>query len=301
MEIENPLLSIAIPTFNCAHFLPEAVASIMRQGLDNFEIVIVDNASEDDTEEIVRSFQNQHVRYFRNSSNLGSHENGNRCLANSRGRYVKFLCADDVLLDGVLKKQLSILETHPAVALVTCGYLATDPELNVRGSWSAFPGMHPGHRVINFCLSRMTNAVGGPSNLMIRREAAAGIVADPTYRLVGDLKFSLQLLKRGAYASIDEPGILYRRHPNSDFATNCTDDVHILEYLRLVSEFNWWNPFNCAVASMVGGIRGRCVVREHWRQACAPDRLARSLEASADLVYKRLLRFFDERGVVPAY
>ena len=167
MASEEPLLTIAIPTFNCAHFLPDAIASIMRQGLDDFEILIVDNASEDNTEEVVRSFENRHIRYIRNPSNLGSRENGNRCLANSRGRYFKLLCADDVLLDRVLLKQLNILETRPDVALVTCGYLPTDPDLNVQGSWSAFPGSHSGRRVINFCLSRMTNAVGGPSNICL--------------------------------------------------------------------------------------------------------------------------------------
>jgi len=272
----------------------------MRQNLDDFELLIIDNASEDNTEEVVRSFENRRIRYLRNASNLGACENGNRCLANSRGRYVKLLCADDVLLDGVLQKQLAMLETHPEVALVTCGYLPTDADLNVQESWSAFPGSHPGPRVINFCLSRMTNAIGGPSNIMVRRSAVAGIVGDPSYRLLGDLKFNLQVLQRGAYASIDEPGILYRRHPKSDFVTNSTEEIHILEFLRLVSEFDWWNPLNCVLASIVGGIQGRCVVREHWRQACAPHRVARSLEASADLIYKRLLRLFDQRKFVPA-
>lgn len=300
MAGEEPLLTIAIPTFNSAHFLPDAVASIIRQGLDDFEILIVDNASEDNTEEVVRSFENSHIRYIRNPSNLGSCGNGNCCLANSRGRYVKFLCADDVLLEGVLRKQLNVLETRPEVALVTCGYLPTDPDLNIQGSWSAFPGSHPGRRVINFCLSRMMNGIGGPSNIMIRRAAAAGVVADASYRLLADLKFSLQILERGAYVNIDEPGVLYRRHPNSDLVTNCPAEIRIPEYLRLVSEFNWWNPLNCVMASLFGGTEGRRVVSEHWRQACTPGRLAGSFEASADVLYKRLLRFFIERKAAPA-
>jgi hypothetical protein len=146
----------------------------------------------------------------------------------------------------------------------------------------------------------MTNAVGGPSNIMMRRTATTGVVGDVSYRLLGDLKFSLQLLERGSYVSLNEPGILYRRHPNSDFATSCTDELHVLEYLRLISEFNWWNPLNCVVASLLGGIEGRRVVRKHWRQACARGRLAGSLEASVDLVYKRLFRFVNERKVAPA-
>jgi len=296
----QPLLSVAIPTFNCAHFLPDAIASVMRQGLDDFELLILDNASEDNTEEVVRSFENPHIRYIRNPSNLGACENGNRCVANSRGHYIRLLCADDVLLDGVLRKQLNILQTQPDVAVVTCGYLETDANLKIQRSWSAFPGSHSGRRVINFCLTRMTNAVGGPSNIMMRRTAAEGITGDASYRLLGDLKYSLQLLERGNYVSLNEPGILYRRHPNSDFATHCTDKLHVLEYLRLVSEFNWWNPLNCLLASLRGGSEGRRVVKEHWREACAPPQMARSLEASADFLYKRIVQLFDERKVVPA-
>jgi glycosyltransferase involved in cell wall biosynthesis len=292
MTGEEPLLTIAIPTFNCAHFLPDAIASIMRQGMDDFEIVIVDNASEDNTEQVVRSFENPHIRYLRNPSNLGACENGNRCLANSRGRYVKFLCADDVLLNGVLRKQLNVLQARPEVSLVTCNYLPTDPDLNVQGIWFAFPGSHPGRRLINICLSRMTNCIGGPSNIMIRRSAAAGVVSDKSYRLLPDLKFSLQILQRGDYVNIDEPGILYRRHPNSDLVTNCPPEIRIPEYLRLVDEFNWWNPLNCMLALSEGG------VGERWLQACKPRRLARSIEAFTDLVYQRLCRFFKERKII---
>jgi glycosyltransferase involved in cell wall biosynthesis len=299
MSTTKPLLTVAIPTFNSAHFLPDAIASIMRQKLDDFEIVIVDNASEDNTEEIVRSFANRHIRYIRNASNLGSRENGNRCIANSRGVYLKFLCADDVLLDGVLQKQLTVLESHPEVSLVTCGYFETDPNLRIQSAWSAFPGSHPGRRVINFCLSRMTNGIGGPSNIMIRRTAAARVVVDVNYRLLSDLKFNLQILEHGDYVSLGEPGVLYRRHPNSDFATNCPTEIHMLEYLRLVNEFKWWNPFNCMVASLWGGAAGKQFAREHWRRACSPSRWAGSLEASADLLYKRFLGF-NERVSAPA-
>jgi glycosyltransferase involved in cell wall biosynthesis len=301
MAAETPLLTVAIPTFNCAHFLPDAIASIMRQGLDDFEILIVDNASEDNTEEVVRSLQNSRIRYLRNPSNLGAQENGNRCLANSRGRYIKLLCADDVLLDGILRKQLNILETRPDVALVTCNYLSTDHNLNIDGVCIELPGAHPGRRVINFCLSRMTNCVGGPSNIMFRRSAAAGVVVDASYRLLPDLKFCLQVLEHGAYVNIDEPGYLYRRHPNSDYATNCPPEIHVPEYIRLVSEFNWWNPLNCVLSFLFGGTEGRRVVRGHWRRACTPGRVARSLQASADLVHKRLLRgFLERKAVVPS-
>lgn len=298
MAGNEPLLTIAIPTYNCADFLPDAIASIMRQGLDDFEILIVDNASEDNTEEVVRSFENPHIRYLRNLANLGSRENGNRCLANSRGRYIKFLCADDVLLDGILRKQLNVLETRPEVALVTCNYLATDRNLKIEGVCFEYPGAHPGRRVINYCLSRMVNCIGGPSNIMFRRETAAGVGADNTYLLLADLKFSLQILQHGSYVNIGEPGYLYRKHPGSDYATNCPVEIHMPEYLRLVREYNSWNPLNCVVALLLGGIDGRQFAKEHWLQACAPRPMARSIEALADLLSIRLRRLFNEKKFV---
>lgn len=268
----------------------------MRQGLDDFEILIIDNASEDNTEELIRSFENKQVRYLRNPANLGSRENGNRCFANARGRYFKLLCADDVLLDGVLAKQLKILESHPEVVLVTCNHFNTDSNLHVEGAYCAAPGIQSGKRVINLCLSRLGNCIGGPSNFMFRRAAANGLTADASFHLLSDLKFSLQLLERGAYANIDEFGYLYRRHGASDTALNCPPEIHIPESLRLVDEFDWWNPMNCIVAVASGSPDGRQLVKEHWREALAPSRVVRSIRASADLLYKRWSRFQRERA-----
>lgn len=300
MDANGPLLTVAITTFNYAHFLPDAVASVMRQGVEDCEILIFDNASEDNTEEVVNSLKNPLIRYVRHSSNLGPHENGNRCLASSRGRYVKFLCADDVLRGGVLRKQLNVFEANPNVVLVTCGYLSTDSQLNVQEAWCAFPGQHPGRRLINYSLSRMVNCIGGPSNIMIRRQAAAGIYSDKNYSLLADLKFALQVLERGDYASINEPGVLYRRHANSDFATNCPPQIHMPEYMRLVTEFNAWNPMNWTKALLSGCAEARQRTREHWREAFTGRRMAGSIEASAEAMYNTAFRFINQRKAVSA-
>ena len=58
---------------------------------------------------------------------------------NARGKYVKFLCADDVLLDGVLQKQLKILESQPEVSLVSCDHFITDERLMIKGEVCRFP------------------------------------------------------------------------------------------------------------------------------------------------------------------
>lgn len=279
-----PELSICIPTYNAGLFLSAAVGSVMRQGLTDFEIVIVDNASEDDTEALVRELRNPHIRYFRNPRNLGPHMSSARCQAEARGEFIKPLCADDVLLDGVLRKQMDILRKHPEVVLVGCDMFVTDSELKIDRVWRFYHGQCSGHRMKNACFTGITNLIGGPSNIMYRRSASKGIEGDLTYHAVADLKFELQLLEHGDYASINEPGILYRRHANSDTVVGPTGRMHRFEPMRLVDEYDWWNPFNCLLAIRRGRTGWHHAVTKRWWRAFLPQRIFWSIIGGYDAV-----------------
>ncbi|HEX3663573.1 MAG TPA: glycosyltransferase [Acidobacteriaceae bacterium] len=296
MPPPEPLVTIAIPTYNCAQYLPDALGSVLRQGLDDFEVLIMDNASEDATEEVVRSFGSERIRYIRNSRNLGSRENGRLCLVNSRGRYVRTFCADDVLLDGIVRLQLDILMTRPDVVLVTCDNFIADQDLNIEDYFPAFPGIHSGRRVIAACLSGMANYIGGPSNVMFRRSEAIKTHVDASYNSIADWKFYLKLLEHGGYANIDKPGYVYRRHATSDTQANCPDDLRQQEHLRLVGEFDAWNPLNCIKAVRAAGSAGRMTVADQWVRALAPNRIARALFSFRD-VY-RMHRLWRRRSIV---
>lgn len=298
MPSKDPLLTVAIPTYNSAHFLPDAIASIMRQGLDDFELVVVDNASDDNTEEVIHSYRDARVRYIRNETNIGSRENINKCLSNVRGRYVRLLCADDVLLDGVLLKQLDVLQRMPEVALVTCDLVVTNSELQAESTLRFFPGSTTGARVVNACLSGLQNYIGGPSNFMFRRADAVDLKVDADYFWVADLKFGLQLLERGAYFNIGEAGYLYRRHPNSETDTNCQTDIRLPEYLKLVDEFDWWNPLNCLQTLRRGTAEDKRVARRHWAKATLPARMAKACSALPDVLQMRAQNA-DANGGLP--
>lgn len=291
-----PELSICIPTYNYARFLPQAIESVMRQGLDDFEIVISDNASQDDTEAVVKAVNSGNIRYFRNETNLGPHENSRRCLAHAQGQYIKFLCADDVLLDGVVFKQLEVLRKRPEVALVTCNLFITDSELHRERILRSFPGSCSGSRIINACLSGLINYVGGPSNIMFRRADSTDLLFDEAYRGLADLKLNLQLLKRGDYVNIDEVGYLYRRHPHSDSETNVTRQISRSEPIRLLEEYNWWNPLSCLKVMRLSGAGGWRTVRKHWRHACMPRQMIRAFTAVPDVLFMYMRNTYDFRN-----
>lgn len=278
-----PELSVCIPTYNAAHFLPAAIESVMRQGLDDFEILIIDNASEDQTQALIASMSNPHIRYIRNETNIGSCANGNRLLAEARGKYFKPLCADDVLLDGLLLKQLEVLRSRPDVALVTCNLIPTDVNLQGEEQTRFFPGSACGSRVIRACLSSLNNYVGGPSNVMFRLADASGLAFDSQYRWVNDLKFWLQLLQRGNYVNIDEVGYLYRRHPNTDSATNCPDEIRSGEFLQLAEDFHVSNLFNCLQAVRRGEKQDQLRARRRWLKACRDFRPWAETQVAIDI------------------
>ena len=88
MAPDSPIVSVCIPTYNRAPLLAQAIQSVLGQTLQDFELLISDNASTDDTEAVVRSFDDPRIRYVRNEINLGGRANYDRCLQLASGSRV---------------------------------------------------------------------------------------------------------------------------------------------------------------------------------------------------------------------
>ena len=119
----SPVVSVLIPTYNYSRYLPEAIESVLSQDLTDFELIIADDASTDDTPSRCEPYvlRDRRVFFVRHPTNLGMVRNWNWCLAQARGRYVKFLLADDKLNEPfALRQMVSVMDTHPEVALVCC-------------------------------------------------------------------------------------------------------------------------------------------------------------------------------------
>ena len=96
-----PKISVCIPTYNYAHYISFAVESILSQQFTDFELIIVDDCSKDNTEEIVSRFLcDKRVSFEKNERNLGLVANWNKCLSKAKGEYIKFVFADDMLASG---------------------------------------------------------------------------------------------------------------------------------------------------------------------------------------------------------
>lgn len=111
-------LSVLIPTFNRADYLKECLNSVLSNDYENMEVIVSDNASEDSTPEVVKSFKDKRLKYFRNKENIGDELNTIGAIKKATGDYIFFLTDDDFLNEAAIPKTIQILEKHHDVGVV---------------------------------------------------------------------------------------------------------------------------------------------------------------------------------------
>jgi len=111
-------VSVCIPTHNGGRFVAEAVASVLAQDGVDMEVLVVDDASQDDTLDIVRSFADPRIRIHRNEERRGIPGNWNRCLEIASGDFINIFHQDDVMLPGNLESKAGLLASDPSVSFV---------------------------------------------------------------------------------------------------------------------------------------------------------------------------------------
>jgi hypothetical protein len=118
-----------------------------------------------------------------NAANEGSYYSTRRFFEEANGRYLRALCADDVLIADVLAEQVTALDRYSNVGLVTCDMLITDAALQNGRLMKMYRGYSRGDAVAVQSLRTLENLIGGPSNYMYRRESIRRFVLDQSYRI----------------------------------------------------------------------------------------------------------------------
>jgi glycosyltransferase involved in cell wall biosynthesis len=113
-----PRVTVVIPTYNRARFLPIAIDSVLAQTYDDFSLLVSDNASEDGTPEIVARYDDPRIRYVRRPENLGITANHNLALAEVESEYCLIVPDDDVLFPTILERTVAVLDANPRAGMV---------------------------------------------------------------------------------------------------------------------------------------------------------------------------------------
>ncbi len=115
----EPKVTVLMPVYNGGRYLRDAIESVLRQTLQDFEFLIIDDGSQDESIAVVKSYRDERIRLIENGRNLGLIETLNRGLQMARGEYVARMDADDISLPRRLERQLEYMERHPDVSVIS--------------------------------------------------------------------------------------------------------------------------------------------------------------------------------------
>src|SRR3984957_15644681 len=114
-----PKLSVGLPVYNGSAYVAESIEALLGQTFEDFELIISDNASTDDTGEICHRYErlDSRIRYFRQPRNVGLAPNHNFCVERARGSLFKWAAGDDLYARDLLEKCIAALDEYPEIAL----------------------------------------------------------------------------------------------------------------------------------------------------------------------------------------
>ncbi|WP_035257699.1 glycosyltransferase family 2 protein [Desulfatirhabdium butyrativorans] len=204
-----PKVSVIIPTYNRNRFLRRAIESVLQQRYADFELIVVDDASSEPVQDIVRCFDDPRIRLIRHETNKGEAEARNTGILNASGEYIAFLDDDDEWLADKLALQVEKLETcPPKVGGIYTGYIVIDFSSG-RELFTRIP-FRKGD-IYRDLLRR--NVIAAPSTVLLRRVCfeTAGLFDGSVYYGV-DHDLFLRIAKHFHYDYLDVPLVKYHIH-----------------------------------------------------------------------------------------
>jgi len=205
-----PLISIIIPVFNGEKTIKETIESVLNQIVTDFELLVINDGSQDGTVGIVESIQDSRIKVF-SYPNAGPSTSRNRGIDLATGEYISFIDADDLWTPDKLKAQFKALQENPkaAVAYSWTNWIDESGQLLGKGSHNTEQGEV-------FAKLLLNDFVANGSNVLIRRSALLEVGGfDPSVRHAEDWDLWLRLAVRYEFVAVQSPQVLYRISPNS--------------------------------------------------------------------------------------
>lgn len=248
-----PTVSVCVPTFNYGRFLPDCIESVQAQTFEDWELVVVNDCSTDDTDDVVRRYaaSDRRIRYHVNERRLGMSANLKHAADLGTGQFLKILCADDWLAPRCLEILFDLMNVHRHVVL------ATGAEINCDETGNS--------QRLQFLFGKPISVISGDDMLdrMGRGEGFGGnssfFIRTNAYRLVGgfngnlpyapDYDLAARLCFIGDYLHVDEPVFFGRVHPAASSQTNPAKLLDVIDAFDVPDQVlrprpfcsrNWW-------------------------------------------------------------
>jgi glycosyltransferase involved in cell wall biosynthesis len=253
--VSGPIVSVVIPTYNRAELVVRAVASVQRQSFDDWELLVVDDASTDDTKARIEHLGDRRIEYVRRDVNGGVAAAQNTGLDRAAGRFVHFLHSDDELMPEFVWRLSEVLDNAPPAI----GGVESGVEVVESGSTTRRRPYLEGADDRALLVFQSGVHI---STLLLRRELAAGVRFDESLRTVEDRDFCIRLLRRTTLAFDPDPLVRIHRsatglsaQANGPFYEYLLDKYHDDIIMFPAVHASWW--FGIARAYARSGELGR--------------------------------------------
>lgn len=249
LNTDSKLVSVLLPVFNGERYLARAIESVLQQSYENFELIIFDDFSTDQSLRIIEAFaaRDSRIKHWRSAQRLGVYENFNQCLGQAQGYYIKPFAQDDLLGRDALKVMVRQMEAHPSVSLLCIGSQIIDifsepitrnniegagqgadakyVDAKFSGADAKFKGLGkansayifkpgrvvPSSEVLENCLFPLANPLGEPSSMMFKAEAQ-GKGFDSRLHQFADVDYWMRIVMNGDYLIVPDVHVEIRRH-----------------------------------------------------------------------------------------
>ena len=214
MKDGSPLVSVVLPAYNAQATLAESIQSVIDQTYTHWELIVINDGSTDQTENIIKSFEDERVKYYCNDGNKRLIYTLNRGFDLATGKYIARMDADDVCFPCRFEKQVAFLEKHQDV--IVCGTF-----MEMFGAESGLCKYKTDDVSIKEAF--LTHTCFGHPSVMINRDLwkNASVRYDSSFKNAEDLKLWLDLMPYGRFANIPEVLLKYRISE-----TQCTNYGH---------------------------------------------------------------------------
>lgn len=205
-----PRVSVCVPTYNRSRTLVRTIDAIINQTYTDWELVICDDGSSDDTEAVVNQYTDPRIRFYRNEKNLGLYENWHRCIDLAAGEFIAIYHDHDTYLPSILEESMRALERFPTASFVHTAWLAVSPEGTIlRLDLQPFSEFTDGEAMVKKLAHGWHSPVMAPTAIV--RSSAYKRVGRYRYQEYGlgcDLDMWLRLAQIGDVAYVREPQAL---------------------------------------------------------------------------------------------
>jgi len=243
-----PTVSVCLPLYKGAKYLGEAIESVLAQTYSDFELLIGDDCSPDDSARIMKEYaaRDSRIKVWTNDTNLGHYGNYNACIKRVTGKYVKLFAQDDVLLPRMLERFVDVMEKNPNVTLINCTRIWMDEngkpipietplDIQLTKPFDVDTTTN-GIEAIISTLRNQYNWLGEPASQMFRAENIDGGL-DESFRQIGDMEYNYRQLLKGDHYFVAEELCKFRKHSASWTTTNSTELSTYLEWLVVGNKY----------------------------------------------------------------